>query len=84
MHSVIDINATILVTREGNDFVIINLSTNKRVSKKASDFYGTLFKYEHDFLKKFKETFDNTKNIIISYEAADFMTDLIAFNRIDN
>ena len=84
MHSVIDINTTILVTREGNKFVIVNLATGAKIYKKDSEFYGNLFKYEHDFLTSFKNTFTNTKNILLSYEASDYMTDLIAFNRIDN
>ena len=84
MHSVIDINATILVTREGNDFLILDLATGRKISRKASEFYGNLFKYEHEFLSSFKKTFTNTKNILLSYEASDYITDLIAFNRIDN
>ena len=84
MHSVINLNTTILVTREGNDFVILDLATGKRKIKKNSDFYGNLFKYEHDFLSTFKKAFPHAKNILLSYEASDYMTDLIAFNRIDN
>lgn len=84
MHSVIDTTTTILVTREDNNFVIFNLATGRKVSRKASEFYGNLFKYEHEFLSSFKKTFTNTKNILLSYEASDYMTDLITFNRIDN
>ena len=84
MHSVINVNSTVLVTREGDDFVILNLATGKREVAKASNFYGNLYKYEHDFLTSFKNTFPNTKVILLSYEASDYMTDLIAFNRIDN
>ena len=83
MHSVLDINATILVTRKGDNFVITDLATGKNVEKKSTEFLGNMYKYDHDFLRDFKKTFDS-KNILLSYEAADFMTDLIAFNRIDN
>lgn len=84
MHSVIDIKSTILVTREDNNFVILDLATGKSEVRKASEFYGNMFKYEHDFLTTFKKTFSNTKTVLISYEASNFMTDLITFNRIDN
>ena len=86
MHSVIDIKSTILVTREGDSFVIMDLSTGKKVEKKSADFLGNLHKYDHEFLREFKKVFDSKKikTILLSYEAADFMTDLIFFNGIDN
>lgn len=86
MHSVININETILVTREGNNFIVTDLATGQTVVKKGSIFYGNSYKYEHDFLSSFKNFFHekNIKNIFLSYEASDYLTDIIAFNRIDN
>ena len=86
MYSVIDINATILVTRESNNFVIKDLATGQTVVKKASLFYGNLYKYESDFLRSFKKAFGSRKikNLLLSYEASDYITDLISFNRIDS
>ena len=86
MHSVMDTKSTIIVCRDGNDFIVKDLSSTETVAMNSSEFYGGCFKYESEFLRKFKTAFKDKeiKNIILSYEASDYMTDLIYFNRIDS
>lgn len=85
MNFIIDVNHTIVVTREKNKFVILNMATGEKVSRKDSEFYGSLFKSENDFLSAFKKTFSNDKNIhiVLSYEAADFVSSIMMLNRVD-
>lgn len=86
MHSVINIDETIFVTRKGNNFVIMDLVKKDTISIDSKEFYGNSFKYESEFLRKFKSAIapKKVKNILLSYEASDFITDLLYFNRVDN
>lgn len=85
-YSVIDTNTTLLVTRNGNVFLVKDLSTEETISMDSSKFYGGCFKYEGEFLRKFTTAFKDKKinNIILSSEASSYMTELIYFNRIDS
>lgn len=86
MHTVINTKKTILVEREDNYFVIIDLDTGEAETLLAFNLQGSCFKYESECLRKFKSVFPNKDidNIILSYEASDYMTDIIHFNRLDN
>ena len=86
MYSVIDLANTIIVSRDGNEFVIERLSTREKVLMDSYKFHGGSFKYESEFLHKFAIAFGDKKghNIILSTGAAQLMTDLIYFNRVDN
>lgn len=85
-YSVTDFESTILVSRKGNDFVIEHLSTGKTVIIPSSNFYGSCFKYENEFLSQFASAFKdkNISNIILSHEASKCIMEKIHFNRIDN
>lgn len=85
-YSVIDTNTTLLVTRNGNVFLVKDLSTEETISMDSSKFYGGCFKYEGEFLRKFTTAFKDKKinNIILSSEASRYMTEILCFNRIDN
>ena len=84
MYSVTNFQKTITVNRKKDSFVITNLSSGQSVEVKSSEFQGNLFKYESEFYKKFKSYFDNVEYMILSHEAANFVTSLILFNRDDN
>lgn len=86
MHSVINVETSILVTRVENNFEVQFLATGAVVFIEAKQFYGNSYKYESDFIRKFKNAFNdkNIQNIFLSYEASNFMNDLICFNRVDN
>ena len=86
MYSVIDTMSTILVTRKGNVFSVTDLFTEETVDINSSEFFGGCFKYEGEFLNKFKTAFKDkkVKDVILSVEASYYMTEIITFNRIDN
>lgn len=81
----LDLNSVILVNRENDNFVITDLATGKKVIKNSSEFYGNLYKYNYDFLRTFGATFSkDAASIKMSFEAANLMTRIVAFNQIDN
>ncbi len=86
LHSVINATETILVTREGDNFLIMDLENKITISINSKNFYGNLFKYENEFLRKFKDAVapKEVTNILISCEAADFISNLLYFNGVDN
>lgn len=84
MYSVTNFKKTITVNRVKDSFVITNLASSQKVVVSSSEFRGNLFKYRSEFYRKFKSYFDNVEYMILSHEAANFVTSLIFFNRDDN
>lgn len=84
MYSVTNFKKTITINRVKDSFVITNLASGIKVVVSSSEFRGNLFKYRSEFYRKFKSYFDNVEYMILSHEAANFVTSLILFNRDDN
>lgn len=84
MYSVTNFKKTITVNRVKDSFVITNLASGQKVVVSSSEYRSNLFKYESEFYRKFKSYFDNVEYMILSHEAANFVTSLILFNRDDN
>lgn len=86
MYSVIDFSSTITVIRNANTFLLTNLASGEVISLKSSEFFGNSFKYEIEFLMKFKNSFKDTKikNVLFSYEASEYISEILFFNRVDN
>ena len=84
MYSVTNFKKTITVNRVKDSFIITNLASGQSVEVPSSEFQGNFFKYESEFYKKFKSYFENVDYMILSHEAANFVTSLYCFNRDDN
>ena len=84
MLTIIDQSTTILVTFEGDNFIVENLSSRKTVEIPASKLIDTVYKYFDGFERKFKSVFPEKAELILTKVALQKIDDLIHFNRIDS
>ena len=84
-YHVIDINAALFVTREGNSFRVHHLGTGKVVILPSSKFRGLTFKYLNEFVNAFRKGFtdDESRYVYLSTEADNYLTQIMHFNRIE-
>ena len=81
-------NATVWVTFETIDkieyFVVHNMLTGEEKKIKAADFLGTVYKMPSSFNYKLKNAFPHKKRVVFSAPAAEAVTRLVNFNRVDS
>ena len=84
-YHVIDINASLLVTREHDSFRVQHLGTGKVVILPSAKLRDLTFKYLNEFINAFRKGFtaDESKYVYLSTEADNYLTQIMHFNRIE-
>lgn len=75
---------TIIITLNGDNFVVENVDTGEKREIQTLGLLGTVFKSETAFNRAFQSVFGNNKNILIHPTAYKKVQELVQFNRDDN
>lgn len=84
-YKVIDIKATLFVTREEYSFRVINLCSGKTVSIPSVQLRAVTLKYTNEFVAAFRKGFaaEESKYVYLSKEADKYLSEILYFNRIE-
>ena len=73
----------IQLKENSSDFIVRDLETLNEKLVPLISFYGSTYKYEGEFERKFLKVFHGKYDILISSEARQKIEEIIHFNRVD-